>query len=148
MSLSRPFDTLISNLVVCHTHKIASYQRLIDISTAFISALTEGPKPGVDYGKLSAEAAKIRAELDEIDHTVFQTAPLVFATLMDMKEDSKHHTSHLIITKAEREDLISSLNINFGPKLDEKDQNYMVGAASTLKVYLLKDFKCSDDPWE
>ena len=57
-------------------------------------------------------------------------------------------TTRLIITKAERAKLLSDLTGDFGSKLDQKDQNFTVSAASVLKAYLLKDFKCSDDPWD
>jgi hypothetical protein len=144
MRLNPPFDTLIPNLVGFYTHKIALHQRLIDVSSAF----TEGPKPGVDYGKLSTELPKIRAGLDDVDHTLFQASSLVFATLIDMKPDSKNHVSHLIITKAERKNLIISLTTNFGSKLDEKEQDFMVASASVLKGDLLKDYKCSEERWE
>ena len=73
---------------------------------------------------------------------------MIFATLIDQKPDSKNHVSHLIITKAERAKLLSELTGDFGSKLDQKDQNFTVSAASVLKAYLLKDFKCSDDPWD
>lgn len=144
MRLNPPFDTLIPNLTGFYEHKIALHQRLIDISSAFI----EGPKPDVDYGKLAAELPKIRAELEYIDHAVFDVTPLMFAMLIDMKPDSRNHASHLIITKAERTKLIGNLNRSFGSKLDQKDQNFTVSSASVLKSYLLKDYKCSDDPWE
>ena len=65
-----------------------------------------------------------------------------------MKEDSNGHASHLIITKEEKARLISKLDDSFGAKLDQKDQNYTVSAASVLKGYLNKDFKCSDEPWD
>jgi hypothetical protein len=65
-----------------------------------------------------------------------------------MKPDSKNHASHLIITKDERAKLISYVADSFGSKLDQKDQNFTVSAASVLRGYLLKDFKCSDDPWD
>jgi hypothetical protein len=124
-----------------------------EISSAFIG----GQKDGVDYSKLAAEMPEIRGELDFIDHSLFEATPSVFATLIDMKADSKGkeksycgegHASHLIITKEEKAGLISKLNDSFGEKLDQKDQNYMVSAASVLKAYLNKDFKCSDEPWD
>ncbi len=65
-----------------------------------------------------------------------------------MKEDSKGHANHLIITKEQRAALIAKLNDSFGAKLDQKKQNYIVSAASVLRDYLNKDFKCSDEPWE
>jgi hypothetical protein len=52
--------------------------------------------------------------------------------------------SKLIITNAERKKLIADIDSTFGAKLDQKDQNYIVGAASVLKGYLLKNYTPSD----
>jgi hypothetical protein len=93
-------------------------------------------------------ASKIRADLDYLDQSVFEATPLIFATLLNMKADSKNHVSHLIITKAERAKLLRDITTDFGSKLDQKNPNYTVGAASVLKTSLLKDFKSSDEPWE
>jgi hypothetical protein len=144
MRLNPPFDAFIPDVMEFYKQKIVLHQRLIEISSAFI----EGPKPGVDYGKLSVDVPKIRATLESIDESLLHLTPAIFATLIDVKPDSKNHASHLIITKAEREKLIGSLTDRFGSKLDQKDQNFTVSAASVLKAYLLKDYKCSDDPWE
>jgi hypothetical protein len=55
MHLDPPFETLIPNIIKFNESKIELLQRLIDISSAFIS----GPEPGVDYGKLAAEMPQI-----------------------------------------------------------------------------------------
>jgi hypothetical protein len=144
MRLNRPFAELIPQITEFYKHKITLHQRLIDIGSAFIA----GPKPGVDYGKLAAEMPKIRGELEYIDRALFEATPLIFATLIDPRPDSKNHTSHLIITKSEREKLIQGLTDDFGSKLDQKGQNFTVSSASVLRAYFLKDYKCSDDPWE
>jgi hypothetical protein len=144
MRLNEPFDFLIPGITEFYERKIVLWRRMGEISSAFIG----GPKDGVDYGKLAAEMPKVRGELDFIDQSLFQAAPSIFATLIDMKEDYKGHASHLIITKEEKAGLISKIDDSFGPKLDEKDQNYTVSAASVLKAYLNKDFKCSDEPWD
>ena len=144
MRLNSPYDKLIPDLTAFYEQKIAVYQKLIDIASAFIGS----PKPGVDYDKLVAEMPKTRAALDYIDESVFQVTPLVFATLIDMKADSKNHASHLTITNAERARLLSDITTDFGPKLDQKNQNYTVSAAKVLRGFLLKDFKSSDEPWE
>ena len=102
----------------------------------------------MDYSKLAAEMPQIRGELDFVDQSLFQAIPSIFGTLIDMKADSKGHASHLIITKEEKAGLISKLDNSFGAKLDQKGQNYTVSAASILKAYLNKDFKCSDEPWD
>jgi len=144
MRLNAPFDFLIPNITAFYERKIVLWRRMREISSAFIG----GPKDGVDYSKLAAEVPQIRGELEFIDKSLFEAAPVVFATLIDIKEDSKGHASHLIITKEQKATLISKLDDSFGAKMDQKDQNYTVSAASVLKGYLKKDFKCSDDPWE
>jgi hypothetical protein len=144
MRLIEPFDELVPNITAFYKRKIALWQRMHEISSAFIG----GPKDGVDYSKLAAEMPQIRAQLEFIDHALFDISPMIFATLIDMKEDSKGHASHLIITKEEKARLISKLDDSFGAKLDQKNQNYTVSAATVLKGYLNKDFKCSDEPWE
>ena len=99
MRLNQPFDELIPSITEFYEDKIRSHQRMIDI----FSALIVGPKPDVDYGKLLAEMPKIRAESDYIDHALFDAIPLIFATLIDQKPDSKNHVSHLILSPRQSE---------------------------------------------
>jgi hypothetical protein len=98
MRLNPPFDELIPNLTGFYERKIVLWRRLGEISSAFIG----GPRDGVDYSKLAAEMPKIRGELDFIDHSLLDATVAAFATLIDMKEDSKGHANHLIITKEEK----------------------------------------------
>ena len=144
MRLKAPHDQLIPNITAFYESKILLWKRMAEIGRAFIG----GPKPGVDYSKLAAEMPEIRGQLDFIDHALFEASPAVFATLIDLKADSKGHASHLIITKEERAKLLDNLNADFEAKMDAKVQNWAVSAASVLKGYLLKGFKSSDDPWE
>lgn len=144
MRLNDPFDTLIPNITGFYEQKVALWRRMGEIGSAFIG----GPKPGVDYDKLAAEMPQIRARLDFIDQTLFEATPMVFATLIDRKEDSKGHASHLIITKEEKAQLLSKLDAAFGAKLEHEDQNYTVSSAKVLKAGLNKDFKCADEPWD
>ena len=144
MHLNAPFDSIIPTITGFYARKIVLWHRMSEIGSAFIG----GPKEGVDYSKLAAEMRQIRGEMDFIDESLFQATPMVFATLINMKADSKGHASHLIITKEEKAGLLSKLNDSFGAKLDEKNQNYTVSAAIVLRDYLNKDFKCSDEPWE
>lgn len=144
MRLKAPYDDLIPTITGFYEAKITLWQKIIDSSSAFVA----GPKSGVDYDKLATEVPQVRARLEFIDKSLFEATPLVFSTLINQKPDSKNHTSHLIITKAERSKLIHDLKIDFGAKLDQKNPNYTVGAARVLRDYLLKDFKSSDDPWD
>jgi hypothetical protein len=145
MHLNPPFDLLITGLTVFYEQKIELYQKMIDIATAFLAE----PEPGVNYGKLAAMMPEIRAMLDSIDQGVFEATPTIFHSLIDMnRTDSKGHCNRLVITNAERAELIENLTDNFGQKLDQKDKTYYVSSASALKMLLLMDFKCSDDPLE
>jgi hypothetical protein len=144
MRLNAPVDDLIPIITGFYERKILLWRRMREIAGAFIGA----PKPGIDYDKLAAEMPQIRAQLEFIDQSLFQVTPMVFMTLIDMKPDSKGHASHLIITKEEKEQLLSKIDTSFGEKLEKKDQNYIVSSAKVLKDYLNKDFKCADEPWE
>jgi hypothetical protein len=143
MSLKPPNDYLIPIITGFYEQEILLWKRMAEVGGDFVG----GQKPGVDYQKLAAEMPQIRAQLDYIAKSLFEVSPGVFATLIDRKADSKGYASHLIITKEERAKLIDSLNTDFGAKLDAKEQNWTVSAASVLKGYLLKDFKSSDEPW-
>jgi hypothetical protein len=144
MRLNPPFDDLIPSITKFYERKIELWVRMGEIGSEFLGS----PKKGVDYTKLAAEMPEIRGELEFIDQALFEATPGVFATLIDMKEDSKGHTSHLIVTKEQKAALIAKLQDSFGAKLDQKTQNYTVSAASVLRDYLNKDFKCSDEAWE
>jgi hypothetical protein len=144
MRLNPPFDFLIPAITGFYQQKVQIWQKLVDTGSTFLA----GPKPGVDYGKLEGEVPKLRAQLDFIDKTLFEASASVFATLIDVKEDSQHHANHLIISKEERLQLLERINTDFGSKLDEKNQNMTVSSAIVLRGYLLQDFKSSDEPWD
>jgi hypothetical protein len=144
MHLTAPLDTLLPSIIDVYNQKIALNQRLVDVCSTFIG----GPRPGVDYDKMVAEMPQLRAFLESMDETLFKATPLVFAVLIDQREDSKHHVSHLLITKAERLELLHYLAAAFGQKLEEEKPNYVVSSALLLKEFLSKDYKCADEPWE
>lgn len=72
---------------------------------------------------------QVRAELDYTDQTLFEVSPAVFATLIDLRPDSKNHASHLVITKVEKSRLLSDINVQFGAQLNRKHANYMIASA-------------------
>jgi hypothetical protein len=143
MRLNPPFDGVTHDITDFYERKLDLYKQIGQTCSALIA----GPKPNVDYGELAASAPKINAQIEFIDQALFKASPLVFATLIDQREDAHGHVSHLVITKAERAKLIREINSEFGEKLKQDNQNYTVGAASVLKSYLEKDFRSSDEPW-
>jgi|HubBroStandDraft_6_1064221.scaffolds.fasta_scaffold41350_4 hypothetical protein len=144
MHLSKEFDFIVPGIIAYDEQKIELHQSIIDIAQAFV----EGPKDGVDYGKLAAEMPKVRAELDQTDHNLMEVVPGVLMTLVDQRPDSKGHCSHLLITRAEAAKLLADLQTYFGAKLEEKNPPYLVGSAQIMKDGLLKQWKYADDPWE
>jgi hypothetical protein len=118
------------------------YRAMEDYCTKLIT-----PDPKVDYTALAGEAPKITARLNYIDESIFKSSPLVFGALIRPTPDAQNHMSHLSITRAQRDELASSIKSKFGKKLDAKDQNFTVSAASTLLFYLeKKGYKGSDEP--
>jgi hypothetical protein len=145
LHLNKPFDSLVENIADFDKQKFDLYKEYGDAC----ATLLEGPKPNVDYGKITAGLPKINAQIEFIDKAIFKAAPAVFATLIQMKENSHGGADHLIITRAERDDLAHRIQSRFGNKLAQQDQNYLVSAASVLEFYLLKKgYKCSDEPWD
>jgi hypothetical protein len=143
MHLNAPFDSVIPSITRFYEQKVALHQRLIVIASAFVG----GPKDGVDFGRLAAETPQVRAGLDYVDDSLFRVTPVVFEVLVDQKPDSKNHVSHLTIAKAERAELMETLTLLVGTKLDQKGQNYGARSASFLRD-ALRNFKCADEPWE
>jgi hypothetical protein len=73
---------------------------------------------------------------------------MIFSTLIDEKPDKNGHMSRLSITRAERDALVRSLEMSFGTKLDQTNQNVLVSSASALRDALTKKgYRCSDEPW-
>jgi hypothetical protein len=145
MRLKDPFDTLIPSLIDSYQHEIDLHQKLIDISGKFMAVV---PKEGVDYEALAAKMPEVRAELDATRKTLFDAAPLVFMSMVDMKPDSQGHASRLLITKAEKADLETQLEILLKDIPEKGDQDYYISAAMILRGGLQKEYKCSDEPWE
>jgi hypothetical protein len=83
--------------------------------------------------------------LDEIDHGLFEATPMIFVALIDQKPDSVNHVSHLVVTKSERDKLLNAITTVFGEKLNQNNQDYIIGS-SVIKACLLKGYK-SNTSW-
>jgi hypothetical protein len=141
MQLNPPFDALPPSLADFNERKIELFQKMSAGCEAFLSG---APKPGVDYDAITAQMPKLTAEMDYIDHAIFEATPLVFGMLISPVPDKNNHMSNLIITTAERKRLIDDINSYFGAKLEQEQQPWLVCAATVLRDYLLKDFNPSD----
>lgn len=143
MKLHAPFETLPANIGAFDENKASIYEQYGDACSNMIA----GPRPGVDYQALAGKMPKLTAQLDYIDHALMEASPLVFATLIDLREDAAGHANHLIITNAERQQIIDRIESDFGTKLQKPNANYIVSSAIIIETYLKKDFKGADEPW-
>lgn len=144
MHLNGSFDSLIPTLIASYERQIQLHQTLIDIGGNFVA----GPREGVDYQALAAKVPEIRAELDDARKIVFDMAAFVTMSLLDMKEDSQGHVSHLTITKVEKSALQDQLNIMLKEVPEQGDHDYYISAAMVLRAGLQKGHKCADEPWD
>jgi len=143
--LNKDFEFLPKAIADYDKAKLDIYKQYDDGCTAMM----EGPKPNVDYGNIASSLPKLRALVENIDKGIYKTAPAVFASLIQMKENSHGGADHLVITKAEQADLIHRIKERFGDKLNQDNQTYIVSAASVLEFYLeKKGYKAADEPWD
>jgi hypothetical protein len=143
MTLNPPFAELPGQIAQFYAEEMNVYNQLM----AGAVAMASGPKPGVDYGALAAEAPKLTGTLEYLQKSLFEATPLIFATLIDSKPDRNGKMSRLIITRAERNMLVKSLQIEFGSKMEQKDQSWIVSSATVLRDYLSKKgYACADEP--
>jgi hypothetical protein len=134
--LKPPFDELPGNLAQFYQQKI----ELFDAMSSGCEVMLSGPKPGVDYDAITVRAPKLTAQMDFVDHAIFEASPLIFLTLVNQVPDAKGKMSKLIITDAQRRKLISYINSSFGKKLDQENQPWLVSAAWVVRGDLQKGY--------
>ena len=84
--------------------------------------LLAGPEPDVNYGKLTARAPEITAQVEQIDKIIFTIAKAMFFALVDddrLGADGKLH--YLILTKKDRTSMVQLIDKTFGPTLEDKN---------------------------
>ena len=104
--------------------------------------MLQGPKPGLDH---AAAMPKLGADIENLDKSLPLMSVMVFNALISPTPDKAGHMSRLIVTKQERDALIHQISFSFR-RLDAKDANYAVSAATVLWEYLArKGYRCADE---
>jgi hypothetical protein len=110
-------------------------------------ALLAGPEPDVNYGKLTAPAPEITAQVEQIDKIIFTIAKAMFFALVDddrVGRDGKSH--HLILTKKDRTSMVQLIDKIFGPTTKDKNSSDIVAAAWVIKYGLTRPhYKAADE---
>jgi hypothetical protein len=126
-----------------HEERIASAQEINQIAKALLS----GPEPGVNYGKLTARAPELTAQVEEIDKSIFTMAKVMFFALVDdarVGADGILH--HLILTKKDRTSMVQLIDKIFGSTLEDKNASYIVSSAWVIKYGLTRpNYKAADE---
>jgi len=127
-----------------HQQRIASQQEIIQIGKMLLS----GPEPGINYGKLTARAPELTAQVEQIDKSIFNMAQALFFALVDdarVGADGKLH--HLILTKKDRTSMVQLIDKMFGPTtLEDKNSSRIVAAAWVIKHGLTRPhYKAADE---
>jgi hypothetical protein len=130
------------------TERTAIWEEMIQMSKAMLSGLSDGPKPGVDYGAMTAHAPELAAEMEQVDKLEFTIAQACFFALVDdQRSGPDRKLYHLLLNKKERADMIQLIDNVFGPKLEEKNPPHIVGAAWAIKYALTRPtYKSADEP--
>jgi hypothetical protein len=127
------------------------YARKVDLCGEIVQTaqtLLEGPKAGVNYGKLAGHMPEVTAQVEHVNESIFKATPMVALSLVSNRPDSKNRLSHLSITRKQAQDLLGRLQTAFGKSLDAKDQNWTTSSASLMRTVLRdKGYKYADDPW-
>ena len=109
--------------------------------------LLAGPEPGVNYGKLTARAPELTAQVEQIDKSIFTMAQAMFFALVDdARVGADGNLDHLLLTKKDRTSMIQLIDKIFGPTLEDKNANHIVSAAWAIKYGLTRPhYKAADE---
>jgi hypothetical protein len=109
--------------------------------------LLAGPEPGVNYGKLTARAPELTAQVEEIDKTIFNMAQAMFFALVDdARVGADGNLHHLILTKKDRTNMVQLIDKAFGPTLEDNNATYIVSSAWVIKYGLTQPhYKAADE---
>jgi hypothetical protein len=73
----------------------------------------------VYFEKLAAQMPKITAMLEQNDSNLIKVPPLIFISLVDMKEDNQGHANQLAISKKERQQVLNEVETTFFGAFDD-----------------------------
>jgi hypothetical protein len=126
-----------------HQERIEVMLEMNQIAKTFLA----GPEPGVNYGKLTARAPELTAQIEQIDKIIFTMAQAMFFALVDdARVGTDGNLHHLILTKKDRTSMVQLIDKIFGPTLEDKNASSIVSAAWAIKYGLTRPhYKAADE---
>jgi hypothetical protein len=122
--------------------------RVLQEMNQMFKTLLEGPKPGVNYGTLTARVPELTAQMEQIDKTIFTMAQAMFFALVDdTRVGADGNLHHLLLTKEDRTSMVQLIDKMFGPTtLEDKNSSHIVAAAWVIKYGLKQThYKAADE---
>ena len=120
---------------------------LVHAMNQMSKTLLAGPQPYVNYGKLTAPAPEITAQVEQIDKIIFTIAKGMFFALVDderVEPDRKLH--HLLLRKKDKISMVQLIDQTFGPVLEDKNASRIVSSAWVIKYGLTRpNYKAADE---
>jgi hypothetical protein len=126
-----------------HQERIVVMQEMNQIAKTMLA----GPESGVNYGKLTARAPELTAQVEQINKTMFTLAQAMFFALVDdARVGADGNLHHLLLTKKERTSMVQLIDKIFGPTLEDKNASHIVSAAWAIKYGLTRpNYKAADE---
>lgn len=126
-----------------HQERILVVQEMNQMSKMLLA----GPEPGVNYGKLTARAPELTAQMEEIDKSIFTMSHAMFFALVDdARVGADGNLHHLLLTKKDRTSMVRLIDKIFGPTLEDKNASHIVSAAWAIKYGLTRPhYKAADE---
>ena len=126
-----------------HQERIALVQEMNQMSKMLLA----GPEPGVNYGKFTARAPELTAQVEDIDKSIFTMAQAMFLALVDeARVGADGNLHHLILTKKDRASMVQLIDKIFGPTLEDKNASRIVSSAWVIKYGLTRPhYKAADE---
>ncbi len=138
--LSEPFSFLAPSIVDLWNESLSLDERMVELCKTVFKG-TEAVK---EIQSAAGEIPEISAKMDYIDKAFFEAMPAAILTLVSQTPDSKGHMSLLVISNAEKNDLIREIELTFGDKLKVKNPKYLIAAVVLLRHFLDGSHKTID----
>ena len=141
LKLSDPFSFLVPAIVSSWSESLSLDERMVDLC----KTIFKGSDAIKDIQFAAGEIPEIAAKMDYLDKAFFDSAMRgAILTLVSQTPDSQGHMSLLVISKAEKNDLIREIELTFGNKLKVKNPKYLVASIVMLRHFLDNGHKTTD----
>jgi len=141
-------DDIRVRLKKIYEQKLAMNQGIIEDAKRLLVSDRSDEERNIDYDALATKVSEFNLLNDELDESILEISRDVGVSLLDDKENERGLLDHLVLPKANRQQITKEIETTFRSSRGEKDKNSITSAAWLLHDEFLKSkFKSADDPW-